>query len=57
LREPPAYSPLDANVYADGVGLDLPAEAIQAALDGQPIPPEAIGQGGRSSDRRRSRRH
>ncbi|KAF8912717.1 concanavalin A-like lectin/glucanase domain-containing protein [Gymnopilus junonius] len=58
-RDPPAYSPLDAYTYADGVQIDLPAEVIAAALEGSSVPPTAIGQSSnssRSSDRRRSRR-
>lgn len=54
---PPAYSPLDAHIYADGVGLDLPASVIQSALDGQPMPTDAIGQSGRSERRRSGRRN
>jgi len=62
--DPPAYSPLDAFTYADGVQIDLPAEVITAALEGTAIPAHAIGgssgrtdrhQSGRS-DRRRDRR-
>lgn len=33
-RPPPAYSPLDAYHYPDGVHVDLPAEVISAALEG-----------------------
>ena len=55
-REPPAYSPLDAYTYADGVQVDLPAEVIAAALEGDSAPPSAVGSSSRSSDRRRSRR-
>ncbi|KZP31284.1 SPRY-domain-containing protein [Athelia psychrophila] len=56
-QEPPAYSPLDAYTYADGVHIDLPAEVISAALEGQAIPESAIGQTNNlRSDRRRSRR-
>lgn len=43
-REPPAYSPLDAYTYAEGVRIDLPAEVIAAALEGGSIPQSAIGQ-------------
>lgn len=39
-RGPPAYSPLDAYTYADGVHIDLPAEVIAAALERQPTPGE-----------------
>ncbi|XP_006454983.1 endosomal SPRY domain protein [Agaricus bisporus var. bisporus H97] len=57
-REPPAYSPLDAYRYAEGVQLDLPADVITAAIEGNSIPASAVGQSSprRSSDRRRSRR-
>ncbi|KAH6917330.1 endosome protein [Coprinopsis sp. MPI-PUGE-AT-0042] len=53
-RDPPAYSPLDAYTYADGVHVDLPAELISAALDG----PSNTNQGSsqRPSDRRGSSR-
>ncbi|KAF7347781.1 Endosome protein [Mycena venus] len=34
-RDPPAYSPLDAFTYQDGVHIDLPAEVIAAALEGE----------------------
>jgi len=56
--DPPAYSPLDAYRYSDGVQLDLPADVIGAAIEGGTFPTSAIGQGDsqRSSDRRRSRR-
>ncbi|KAF7310955.1 Endosomal SPRY domain protein [Mycena chlorophos] len=53
-REPPAYSPLDAFAYQDGVHIDLPAEVIAAALEGNAIPSSSIGQS--NTDRRRSRR-
>ena len=52
-RDPPAYSPLDAYTYADGVQLDLPADVIQAALEGGVIPSSAVGRD-RPSERRRS---
>ncbi|PPQ88663.1 hypothetical protein CVT25_010239 [Psilocybe cyanescens] len=57
-RDPPAYSPLDAYTYADGVHIDLPAEVIAAALEGNSVPATSIGQSNssQSSDRRRSRR-
>ena len=58
-REPPAYSPLDAYTYADGVHLNLPADVIAAALEGGSVPQSAIGQSGharRTSERRRSSR-
>lgn len=43
-RDPPAYSPLDAYTYVDGVHIDLPAEVIAAALEGGSIPPSSVGQ-------------
>lgn len=52
-RDPPAYSPLDAVTYADGVQLDLPAEFIAAALEGGTIPQNALGQGNRRRSGRR----
>ncbi|KAG2154905.1 SPRY-domain-containing protein [Suillus clintonianus] len=56
-RDPPAYSPLDAFTYAEGVHIDLPADVIAAALEGGSIPASAIGQGHSDrSERRRSRR-
>jgi hypothetical protein len=56
-RDPPAYSPLDAYTYSDGVHIDLPAEVIAAALEGGTLPTNAIGQASNSrSERRRSRR-
>lgn len=56
-RDPPAYSPLDAFTYAEGVHIDLPADVIAAALEGGSIPSSAIGQGNSErSERRRSRR-
>ncbi|KAJ3985662.1 concanavalin A-like lectin/glucanase domain-containing protein [Lentinula detonsa] len=57
-RDPPAYSPLDALTYADGVHIDLPAEVISAALEGNTLPASVMGQGNNSrSSGRRSRRH
>jgi hypothetical protein len=50
--DPPAYSPLDAYTYRDGVHLDLPAEVITAALERGTIPPTAIT----TTRSRRSRR-
>ncbi|KAJ3709409.1 hypothetical protein C8R42DRAFT_649391 [Lentinula raphanica] len=57
-RDPPAYSPLDAFTYADGVHIDLPAEVISAALEGNTLPASVIGHGNdsRSSGRRSRRR-
>jgi hypothetical protein len=56
-REPPAYSPLDAYTYSEGVHIDLPAEVIAAALEGGTLPSSVIGQAnGSHSERRRSRR-
>ncbi|KAH8102610.1 SPRY-domain-containing protein [Cristinia sonorae] len=37
-RDPPAYSPLDAFAYSEGVQLDLPAEVIAAALETGTLP-------------------
>ncbi|KAH9968951.1 concanavalin A-like lectin/glucanase domain-containing protein [Russula dissimulans] len=54
-RDPPAYSPLDAYVYRDGVHLDLPAEVIAAALERGTIPSTALATN-RSRSERRSRR-
>lgn len=51
---PPAYSPLDAYRYSDGVEVDLPAEVIAAALNRESIPESAVGTG--QNDRHRSRR-
>ncbi|KZT58398.1 SPRY-domain-containing protein [Calocera cornea HHB12733] len=47
---PPAYSPVDANRYPDGVALDLPVEVIAQALEDGYIrpPPAEQGQHGRS---------
>ncbi|KAL4070986.1 SPRY-domain-containing protein [Scleroderma citrinum] len=56
-RDPPAYSPLDAYAYSEGVHIDLPADVIAAALEGGTLPASAIGQGSNSrSERRRTRR-
>ncbi|KZW02571.1 SPRY-domain-containing protein [Exidia glandulosa HHB12029] len=57
-QAPPAYSPLDAFQYAEGVHIDLPAEVIQAALEGRAPPPSANGslQANGGSSRRRSGR-
>ncbi|KAF8203601.1 endosome protein [Pholiota molesta] len=58
-RDPPAYSPLDAFTYADGVHIDLPAEVIAAALEGNTVPSTSVGQSNpatRSSGRRSRRR-
>lgn len=56
-RDPPAYSPLDAYTYSEGVHINLPAEVIAAALEGNPIPPGSMGQANVSrSERRRTRR-
>jgi hypothetical protein len=53
-RDPPAYSPLDAYTYRDGVHLDLPAEVIAAALERGTIQPTTItGNRSRRSRRRR----
>lgn len=57
-QDPPAYSPLDAFAYSEGVQLDLPAEVIAAALERGTLPSTMIGPPPSSSrsDRRRSRR-
>ncbi|GBE78271.1 SPRY-domain-containing protein [Sparassis crispa] len=56
-HDPPAYSPLDAYAYSEGVQLDLPAELIAAALERGTIPSNMIAPGvSRSDDRQRSRR-
>ena len=59
-RAPPAYSPLDAYAYSDGVQLDLPAEIIAAALETGTLPSNMIAPSLSSTrsgtDRRRSRR-
>lgn len=56
---PPAYSPLDAYAYSDGVQIDLPADIIAAALDRGVLPSNAVAaaRGSARSERRRSRRH
>ncbi|KAG8979165.1 hypothetical protein FRB90_008217, partial [Tulasnella sp. 427] len=49
---PPAYSPLDAFAYPDGVAIDLPAEMIAAALaDPVEQPQQQSQQQGRRSGR------
>lgn len=55
-RDPPAYSPLDAFTYSEGVHIDLPAEVIAAALEGGGLPATAIGQGNHRHSRQSSRR-
>lgn len=55
-RDPPAYSPLDAYAYRDGVHLDLPAEVIAVALERGTIPPTAITASRSRSERRHRRR-
>lgn len=55
-REPPAYSPLDAYAYSDGVQLDLPAEIISAALETGTLPSNMIGPSLSPRPDRRSRR-
>lgn len=58
-RDPPAYSPLDAYTYADGVHIDLPADVIAAALEGGTVPSDAVGQSSNTrppAERRRSNR-
>ncbi|THH02889.1 hypothetical protein EW026_g37 [Hermanssonia centrifuga] len=54
---PPAYSPLDAYTYSEGVQLDLPAEIIAAALERGTLPPTVLAPSlSTRSDRHRSRR-
>ncbi|KAG8922469.1 Rsp5p-dependent ubiquitination, sorting of cargo proteins at the multivesicular body [Tulasnella sp. 417] len=48
---PPAYSPLDAFAYPDGVAIDLPAEMIAAALADPAEQPQSQQQQGRRSRR------
>ncbi|KAI6153540.1 SPRY-domain-containing protein [Pisolithus tinctorius] len=56
-RDPPAYSPLDAYAYPEGVHIDLPADVIAAALEGGALPASSIGHGSSTrSERRRTRR-
>ncbi|KAH9937636.1 concanavalin A-like lectin/glucanase domain-containing protein [Fomitopsis serialis] len=55
-RPPPAYSPLDAYAYSEGVHIDLPAEMIAAALERGTIPANMIGSASSRSDRHRNRR-
>jgi len=55
-RDPPAYSPLDAYTYRDGVHLDLPAEVITAALERGMIPHTTITASRTRSERRSRRR-
>lgn len=50
-REPPAYSPLDAYHYPEGVHVDLPAEVIAAALEGATAPAASSRRSRRSSRR------
>ncbi|KAG9050258.1 Rsp5p-dependent ubiquitination, sorting of cargo proteins at the multivesicular body [Tulasnella sp. UAMH 9824] len=45
---PPAYSPLDAYAYPEGVAIDLPAEMIAAALADPSEQPQQQQQGRRS---------
>ncbi|KAF9821972.1 hypothetical protein IEO21_00402 [Rhodonia placenta] len=56
-HDPPAYSPLDAYAYSEGVHIDLPAEVIAAALERGTIPSSMLGTSSSSrSDRHRNRR-
>ncbi|KAI6132783.1 SPRY-domain-containing protein [Pisolithus croceorrhizus] len=56
-RDPPAYSPLDAYAYPEGVHIDLPADVIAAALEGGALPAGTIGHGSSTrSERHRTRR-
>ena len=61
-REPPAYSPLDSFVHADGVHLDLPTDVVAAMLENGALPANFVGGGrmngreGESREQRRERR-
>lgn len=55
-HEPPAYSPLDAYAYRDGVQLDLPADVIAAALERGTLPPNVPALSSRSGRRSRQER-
>lgn len=56
-RDPPAYSPLDAFAYSDGVQLDLPAEVLAAAIERGTLPSTMMGSpSSHRSDRHRHRR-
>ena len=52
-RDPPAYSPLDAFAYSDGVQLDLPAEVLAAAIERGTLPSTMMG----SPSSHRTERH
>ncbi|KAK7694589.1 hypothetical protein QCA50_001775 [Cerrena zonata] len=52
-RDPPAYSPLDAFAYSDGVQLDLPADVLAAAIERGTLPSTMMG----SPSSHRSERH
>ncbi|OBZ78534.1 Protein ssh4 [Grifola frondosa] len=56
-HDPPAYSPLDAFAYSEGVHIDLPAEIIAAALERGTLPSSMFVPSSSSrSERHRSRR-
>jgi hypothetical protein len=45
--DPPAYAPINPHIYSEGVHIDLPAEVIQAALEGRSPSPVINGTRGR----------
>ena len=45
--DPPAYAPINPHIYSEGVHIDLPAEVIQAALEGRSPSPTTNGTRGR----------
>jgi SPRY domain len=45
--DPPAYAPINPHIYSEGVHIDLPAEIIQAALEGRSPSPAVNGTRGR----------
>ena len=47
ISDPPAYAPINPHIYSEGVHIDLPAEVIQAALEGRSPSPTMNGARGR----------
>lgn len=47
ISDPPAYAPINPHIYSEGVHIDLPAEVIQAALEGRSPSPTINGARGR----------
>ena len=45
--DPPAYAPINPHIYSGGVHIDLPADVIQAALEGRSPSPAINGTRGR----------